>query len=199
MLTHRLFPLVPAGTQPHAVPRVVVQHRQRMAASPAHHRNMPLEVHLPQVVGLRLLEPRPRLRCRRGLLGDLSVPVQDRRDRAGRGQLRHAAIRQPLLQLASTPSRMACACFQHALLHRVGRALGRVCWTPRPITQVFSRQRPRQPLVPGLAADTKPTAQLRYRHTARAAHRHKLRSIRHDRHLLPGHARPPFWMPNSSR
>ena len=81
---HCFRPFVVAGPQPDRVPRVIVQHRQRLAPAAASHRKVSLEIPLPQVVRSRVLEPLHVRLTRSVTLVEPTVATQDRRDRAGR-------------------------------------------------------------------------------------------------------------------
>jgi hypothetical protein len=59
-ILHRLVALVVGRLQPDRKARMIVDDRQRMQLSPSH-RHLALEVHLPQHVGLRVLEALPGL------------------------------------------------------------------------------------------------------------------------------------------
>ena len=85
---HAVAALVGTRSQHQRKPRVIVEHRQRMTAPAAAERKMPLEVHLPQLVGRRLLEALPRLTPLRCLGRNQPVAVQNAGDGVG---MRHVA------------------------------------------------------------------------------------------------------------
>ena len=67
---------------------MIVQHRQRMTATAARQRKVPLEIPLPQIVRRRVLEPLhvrlPRSGPRVELTEQIPVPGEDSRDAPGR-------------------------------------------------------------------------------------------------------------------
>jgi hypothetical protein len=71
---------------------MIVQNRQRMTPPTPRHREMSLEVHLPQIVRLGMLEPKHRLGVQRGRLLDQVVTPENLRDRAGSRNLVHTPI-----------------------------------------------------------------------------------------------------------
>lgn len=75
--------------------RVIVQHRQGVAAAAARHRDVAIEVHLPQLVGTRTLGSHERCRRTRGRRVDQIMAVQDPGDRARRRRAFEPALRQP--------------------------------------------------------------------------------------------------------
>ena len=102
-ILHRLMALVVGRLQPHRIARMIVDDRQRMQLSPPH-RHLALEVHLPQHVGLGMLEALPSLlpgRHQRHL-----VAPQDPGD--GRRRGRHDTLpRQRRRDLATAPRRFS--------------------------------------------------------------------------------------------
>jgi hypothetical protein len=124
-------------------------------------RHMALEIHLPEVIGDRMLEAPPGAVL--GAPGGVQPPVaaQDRRDRA---RARHPVMAQgqkPRVQLASAPGRMLISQGQHRMLHdrrrSSGRRLGPTRPIPKPLTALDSTAL--QPLVPGLRTDPETPAE----------------------------------------
>ena len=81
-LANRACPFVVARPQTHAITRMIVQHCQELAST-AIQRKMPLEVHLPEIVGTLMLDTHPSLVLARLRLIDQTLPMQDGRNRAG--------------------------------------------------------------------------------------------------------------------
>jgi hypothetical protein len=159
-LAHRCVLLVVAGLQPQRIARVIVQHGERMAA-PHRQREMPLEVHLPQLVRFSAFKPDMRTRMLRRAV-QLAVPAQHLRDRAQRRHRMPALARQRPGDLAGAPRIVARRTdAQHRRRRRlVGPQRARVR-TPRAIdqTNITRQSMPTQPFVAGLPADTEITAQ----------------------------------------
>ena len=155
---HGFRPFVVAGTQPDRVPRVIIEHRQRMTPPTASHRKVAFEIHLPQIVGSRVLKPL-QVRCSRaGSLVELTMTTQNLRDRARHWNSDVLQILQPPTQLPTTPRRMLATQGQHALFDRSTRSPRRLQRPTRLIQQPRRAVRhiPRQPLVTRLPADPKP-------------------------------------------
>src|SRR5262249_37635039 len=115
------------------IARVIVDDRQRMAASPAGGK-VPLEIHLPQLVGLFTLEAlvRPRMFARPLL--ELPMPPQNLGNRARRRYHQLASPGQNVGDLAAAPSVVATlANSQDLRLNCRCRSVGTVMWTPRAI------------------------------------------------------------------
>ena len=99
-IANRAVLLVAARLDAQRITRVIVEHRQRMAA-PAGHREMTLEIHLPQLVGFGALEANMRPGMLRAAI-ELAVAAQDIADRAC---CRH----RPAARLAHRPGDLAAA------------------------------------------------------------------------------------------
>ena len=82
MVMDGLSPLVCTSPHTQGEPRMVVQDRQRVATSTADDRDMPLEVHLPQLVGPLVLEALIRLVLETLRWLDKLMSSEDGRDRA---------------------------------------------------------------------------------------------------------------------
>ena len=93
-----------AGLQHQGIAGVIVEHGEGVA-TPAVHRHVPLEVHLPQVVGRRMFEALPGPGGLRGRRRDQAMPSQYRMHRAD-SRHRMSQHLQPTRQLACAPCRM---------------------------------------------------------------------------------------------
>ena len=152
VLLDSLPSLVPAGPDPQREPGVVVQDSQGMAAAAAAHRKVALEVHLPQVVGLIVLEALVGFVL--GTLGrvDESVSSQDGRDRAlGRHALVASILKHPGQHVTSLGG-MLSAQVHDELLNLLAGAVRRLKGTLRQVMQtlVSPFQIAPQPLVASL-------------------------------------------------
>src|SRR6266404_5546155 len=188
---HRARALVAAGPQPKRVTRVVIDHRQRVAA-PRGGGKMPLVIHLPQLVRRRPLKPlkwfvssaRPHL--------DAAIAVQYRSHCARARHPVMAEILQPTTDLAPAPGRALVTDRQHPLLHFRRCARRRALRAPRPVRQtrlallLIARPQP----IANRRADAKPSAQLATVYPVLLEQHHKLMSLRHDRLLRPRHPSP---------
>lgn len=151
---------VGAGGETERIAGVVIEYGQGVTTATLE-RHMALEIHLPEVIGDRMLEALPGAVL--GALGGVHPPVaaQDRRDRA---RARHPVMAQghePRVQLASAPSRMLIAQGQHRMLHGSWRSSRRRLGPARPIAQPLTAldSIALPPLVPGLRTDPKTPAQ----------------------------------------
>ena len=116
------------------------------------------KVHLPQRVGLVMLEAMPGLCGLAGLGADQAAALQNRIDSAG-GQLDLLVPPKHMGDLASSPSRMLASHLDHGLLKPLGRDQWRCLGPPRSICQISSGLlAASQPLVAGLATDLKSSA-----------------------------------------
>ena len=143
---------------------MVVQYRQWVAPSTTAYRDMPLEVHLPKVVGPLVLEAPVRLvlEAVRRLYKPMSP--EDGRDRAlGRHAVVTTILEYPG-QYVSSLGRVLPTKVYDELLHLGTRAVRGVTGTFREIIQTLlsAFEISSQPLVAGLAAD--PTAQTQLAH-----------------------------------
>ena len=116
-LSDRLRLLIQASPQPQRIPRMVVRDRQCMAATPVRRFEVSLEIHLPQFVGCLPLESLPRATLGRLLLLNPTLPMQNRRDRAGGRDRSPPQGQETRPQLAASPRRMAIPQLQHLRFH----------------------------------------------------------------------------------
>src|SRR5216684_3872244 len=161
-LLHRRMLLVRAGLQHHRIPRMVVQHRQRMAPTPTPQLEVSFEIHLPQFVRLTSLEAYDvpcSLRLRQ-----LLPTTEDLRDRACRRNSLDPRVLQPTTQLATTPRRVSLSKRNHQLLdssaclRRRGLGTTRLIHKPSDSFSTITIQ----PLVTRLSRYSKTSAQLRH-------------------------------------
>src|SRR6202522_847889 len=188
----RLRLLVRAGGDAQGVARMVVQHRQRMAAPSGSHRNVPLEVHLPEPVGTRMLEPNESRML--GRLGGVEAAVapQNLRDRRGRRQTLLAQILQPPAQFASAPRRMLASKRDDLGLHNLCRPLRTRERPPRAIREKRAfRLASSQPFVSRLSTDPEPPAKLGNVRALSPSQAHELSTQLHDGPRNPRHHAAP--------
>ena len=160
-----------------------------MTPTAASHREVAFEIHLPQIVRSRMLEALHVGLSRTAVYIQQALTTQDRRDRAGRRNVRDLQIQQPPTQLPTAPRRMLATQRQHPLFRRTVDLTRRNLRPTRLIQQpraTLSR-RPRQPLVTRLPAHAESTTQLTHIRPFRRGQRHKLHSLRHHAHIFPRH------------
>src|SRR5437762_8411307 len=181
--------LIGTGRKSQRIARMVVKHGERMTAAAAD-RKVALEIHLPQIIGCGPLEAPMRAGVFGAALLKLAVPAQDRRDRACRRHLAHAAVLQNLADLAAAPGVVALTPdAQHLRFHRLRRALGARMRPARLVAKSRAAVRPipGKPFVTRLAADPEPPAQLAQVRSLSQRQSHKLFPLLHDRQLPPWH------------
>ena len=141
---------------------MVVQDRQGVAPSTFGDGNMALEVHLPQLVGLGVLESLVRLVL--GALGrvDKSVAPQYRRDGALGWHTIVSSGFEHLCQHVRSLIRMLSSKVHHYLFRVFPGLVRRSMWSPRKVIQALSpcSTVPSEPLVASLATGTFAPAQL---------------------------------------
>src|ERR1700752_34223 len=93
---------------------MVIEHGQRVTAS-AGRSEVTFEIHLPEVVWFRMLETAKALMLRRRFRRDLLVPMQNRGDRTGGGNMGLTESQEASPQLAPAPSRMLATQGEHLL------------------------------------------------------------------------------------
>jgi len=187
---HRALALIATSPQPERIARVIVDHRQRVAA-PGGDRKMPLVVHLPQLIRCRPLKPFkwPVLSARCSI--DAVMAVQDCGDGAGARRRLVTEILQPATDLAAAPGRVLVTNRQHLCLHRRRGAGRRALRATRAIrqTRLALLPIPCQQPVANRRTDPKPPTQLATVHPVLPKQHHKLAPLRHDRLLRPWHPR----------
>src|SRR6266545_193112 len=184
-----LGPLIQTRLQPETEPGVIVEHREGMA--PPHEQGeMPLEIHLPELVRGVSLKTLPGLMLRPRNRLHTSVTPQDHCDRARTGHATVAACHQASTQLPPTPRRMALSLFQHHRLQLVRSTSRRVVRPAGAVGEPSCSSNPiaGQPLVAGRRANPGPPAQLPNIRAILGRQIHKFTSQRHRRRLLPRHA-----------
>ena len=82
---------------------------------------MSLEIHLPQIVGSRMLEPLNVRLPRAIAFIELTMTTQNLRDCTRRRNLDDLQIKQPPTQLSTTPRRMLTTQRQHSLFYLISR------------------------------------------------------------------------------
>ena len=169
--------LVGAGDQAEGVARVVVQDGQRMAA-PRPTGPAALEVHLPEGVGIGVLEALPGARLAGAPRGvQPVVPPQDGGDGGGRRQGLDPLASQQHAQLARPPGGVLGAQRQHRVLDGRGRLRRTVPRAARAVLQPGGslRRVAPQPLVARRRRDLEALAQRPPIGPRLAGQRHKLR------------------------
>src|SRR5436190_180509 len=186
---HAAATLVGAGRKNDAVARMIVHHRQRVAAPTPCKRKMALEIHLPQLVRRCLLEALigpPLLR----LLGrNQTVPMQDARNRA-RLRRNYATQPQRVMDLASAPRRMLAPHPQNRCLQIGWRRRRRVSRTPRALLDIAPSSPP-QPLVPRRRTDPERPARRPNVRTLHTCCRHKSLALLPHGHSSKRHPTSP--------
>src|SRR5580658_1101903 len=181
--------LIAAGFQPHRIARVIVKHGERMTASPDH-REMALEIHLPQLVRGAPLEAPERARMLAFVPLELVMPAQNLGDRARRRYRSIAIARHHLGDLAATPGVVAARSdAKNRRFHRVGAAARTAHRAARTIGKPGPplRRVPLQPFVALVPADAEAPAQLAPVRPHHQGQSHKLLPLVHDRQLPPRH------------
>ena len=182
-------------TSPHAQgePRMVVQYRQWVAPSTTAYWDMPLEVHLPKVVGTLVLEAPVRLVLEAVRRLYKSMSPEDGRDRAlGRHAIVSSILEHPG-QYVSSLGRVLPTKVYDELLHLGTRSVRGVMGALREIIQTLlsGLKVSAQPLVPGLAADPTAQTQFAHIHTLGLRQGDELFPLRHGTCNLPWHRNPP--------
>ena len=161
---------------------------------------MPLEVQLPQLVGLGSFEAHV-WRVLGALCGiDEPMAFENGADGALGRHVGDPLVLQHSGQHVRALGGVHLAQRDDALLQRRARAVRTGVRAVRTVTQALRSPRrvPPQPLVAGLAADGEPTTQFAHTHCATSSQRNKLFPGRHTRFHLPRHGHPPaarFSMP----
>ena len=182
MVPDGLSCLVTACSDSQGEPGMVVQDRQGVAPSTFGDGNMALEVHLPQLVGLGVLESLIGLVL--GALGriDKSVAPQYRRDSALGGHTIVSSVFEHLCQHVRSLSRM----LSSKDLFRVFPGLvRRSMWSPRKANPLSPCSRG-----PLKSCGFAPT-QLAHVGPFRQGHSNQFLASRHDRSHLPWHVSSP--------
>src|ERR1700685_182634 len=146
---------------------MIVQNRQRVTPTAPRHWEMSLEVHLPQIVRLRMLEANHRLGTLRGLLVDPVVTPQNLGDRAGGRYLLATPKQHPTPNLPPSPGPVGGTHLHNPFFH-LHRRLSRLRLRfPRPIRQATTPLLlvTLPPLVARLPRNPEPSAQLRHLRT----------------------------------
>src|ERR1700674_289130 len=182
-----------AGLHAQSVTGMVVDHGQRMAA-PAPGGKIALEIHLPELVGLRAL----KTLIRTGMLGppllQLAVPAQNLGDRARRRNNLLAVALQHLGDLAPAPRVVARLPNAHNLgFHRIGCAQRAAMRPTRAIDKPAPpfRRIALKPLVAFGATDAEPSAQFPLVRSRPQRKPHEILPLIHDRQLPQRHRVPP--------
>src|ERR1700731_2798073 len=158
-LSDRLRLLIQASPQPQRIPRMGVRDRQCMATTPVRRAEVSLEIHLPQFFRGLPLESLPRSTLGRLLLLNPTMPMQNRRDRAGRWDRWAPQGQQTRPQLAASPRRMAIPQLQHFRFDCWARRLAKMPWTTRTIDTRLSPPKSLQTLVTRLPRNPETAAQ----------------------------------------
>jgi hypothetical protein len=156
MILHGQPLFVGTGFQTQGIPRMIVDHGQRVAVGPVDQRHVAFEVHLPQLIWRLFLETMPWIRRRALRRFDSSVPAQDLVHR-GRHRHRQSVPLQTVRDLAGAPRRMFVAYRQHLRFGASLAALGCGMRPSRAISQFPIAGFPAcQPLVADVGTDREP-------------------------------------------
>src|SRR6478752_784711 len=176
---------------------VIEQGQQMHPVSGGAQRQMPHEIHLPQLVRRRSLEELRPLPLGGGVGGNQSMPMQDVGNGARRWQRGDALRLEQPLQLASPPGRILCPQRHHpgfGLRRGLGRRLpGAARAILRPVT--IGAVGPLPPLVAGRWGDAKAPAQRPKRNGALVRYSHEFSTLLLHGLCLPDHVRPPLGVP----
>src|SRR5580692_2132855 len=187
MSAYRRASFVVTSCQAQGKARVVVQRRQRVTGQAVLQRTVPLEVHLPKLIGHILLEACVGLSRRARRLRHPIVTAQN----LVHGRYRRNGLPvalETMRELARSPGWVSIAQRDDLMLGRSCGALRTVMRPPRPVRQrCIARIVPLDPLVTGLRADAELPAQLPPVHSLLLGKHYKLSSLVHDRHLSPRH------------
>jgi hypothetical protein len=194
MPAHRLALLVGTGREHQIKAGMIVERRQRMAAS-AMHGEVTLEVHLQKFVRALALKAKPRSRMlRRSRFRQAGVTAKNLGDRTRRRDVGRAAIRQSSPDLPAAPDIVAAiAQREHLGFNGHGRPPRAGLRPTRLLDQ------PRQPLFPvaieprvsSRRTDPETPAKLANVRPLKRRKHHELPPLIHHRHLAKWHPDPP--------
>src|SRR5438132_1595658 len=190
---HGLARFIPASLQTQSIARMIIQDRQGMATLPIAQAKVAFEVHLPQLIGGRLLKPLPGpMLVRWGRVNPTLTP-QNLVNRTRGGNACQTQGLQASLDLPGPPGRMSVPQAHNLLFHlfacpswRLARPTAAILQTCQPFGSISL-----QPLVPFVPTDPKTLAHSGDIHVRLTGQLHKLPTQRHDRHLFPAHGYPP--------
>src|SRR5262249_36019712 len=162
---------------------------QRMTPVAIAKRQPTLEVHLPEQVWCRLLEPSMGASAARRH-GNAIMPAQDFVHRRDRRAVQPVTL-QAACDLASSPGRMSIAHRQNTRFDRVLRPHRTRMRTPGPVREFPIGHPAAKPLVAGGRMNPSSSTELSPVRPFLHRQPHKLTPLIHDRHLLPWHGWPP--------
>src|SRR3989304_5996531 len=188
MTLYRLLTLVPARSYAQCIAGMIIQDRKRVTPS-FPHREIPLEIHLPEVVRPLSLKPLPRLVLLRVLTRYPAVALQYLRDSARR---RHSLIThtlRPPLELTPSPCGALVPEGQNHPLHPCRSSVRGVLGPPRTLTEPLWTLFPvtLTNLISRLPAYPETATELRERCPLLQCQCNKFYSLRHYRNPLPSH------------
>src|SRR5882762_10505352 len=185
--------LIRTGHQPQRKARMIVEHRQGITTAPTQS-EITFEVHLPQVVGLRMDEADPGFMVEGCFIGQQMVPIQNAGDRTGAGYLSLAQSQQAGAKFPSTPGRMFVTLIDHRLFDLLCSPRRRVVWTTRKFLQTLNTlgSEPAQPLIGGGRTDSKLSAQLTDIRFFLTGQQYELVTLRHGGTDSPRHTFDPL-------
>ena len=122
------------------------------------------------------------------------MTMQNRGDRARRGDLLFPKPSQTCFELAASPGRMFLAQLNDFLLHLLTCSPRRAVRSSRHIAKVIKPlvSGSPKPLVASLSANPKPGAKTTEIPIVLTAQKNELSTLRHERFLFPRHPDPPF-------
>src|SRR5947208_726137 len=185
--------LIRTSHQPQRKARMIVEHRQGITTTSTQS-EITFEVHLPQVVGLRMDEADPGFMVECCFIDQQMVPIQNAGDRTGAGYLSVTQSQQAGAQFTSAPGRMFVTLADHRLFELLCSARRRVVRTTRKFLQTLNtfRLKPAQPLIGGGRTDSKLSAQLTDIHFFLAGQQYELVTLRHGGTDSPRHTFDPL-------
>ena len=127
---------------------MIVEHRQGITTTSTQS-EITFEVHLPQVVGLRMDEADPGFMVECCFIDQQMVPIQNAGDRTGAGYLSVTQSQQAGAQFPSAPGRMFVPLADHCFFDLLCGPLRRVIRTTRKFLQTLNALglEPAQPLI----------------------------------------------------
>jgi hypothetical protein len=157
--------LVGTGFECYREARVIVQHRQRIAIPLCGCGEVPLEIHLPQIIGCTVFKPAPCVRVVRWSERPLQavVPPEDVSDGIGSRYLHVRVLRsESAVEFTTIPSWVALTLLEYKSFYIRRSAGRRTAGAAGAISQASATfpLETLQPLVCSFGADAKPATQL---------------------------------------
>ena len=176
-------------SQTHQKAGAVIQYSQGMKIPTFRQWEVSLEVHLPQFIGILLLESLKSPMLQRLFRINVSMSSQDGCNGTWAGNINIAILEQKPADLASTPCWILAPNLQHSFRHFRRCAIGTGMWTTGLIHQRFlsAMAISLKPFIACLTAYTEASAQFTHISTFLCGKLHEIQSQRRNTHFLPGH------------